>query len=453
MDDFELPGGDGRHSEASDVDEEGRRRWRGMFPSTRREGRANTVSDGVLQPVSGRPQGFSSSSQTIPALYGTRQAMACPSTFEPLSQSRQSQEVPSLMAERDEKHLPFGDESSFEALQRDPEFIQRQQAIMDQIMVDRSQSHQSVLPENRSRASIVSNERRSRTASIRFHGRQEESTLNDYTKAAWNDTSQESSDDFLQYLNDPDVVEEQRRIMENIRSEASQSRTGHSASSYYESSSLTSDNRQGMSSFSTFSSSVHSSSTRRVNDEMLGYMEEAASCMSLPPPRQEQDDELLIIPAVRSVSEPNVPTEPKMPPMTRRSFSETLSRSPMTSMTTASRVDEKDARRPYTTQCEQDALVELYQGKKIQVRGTNHTWKSIAKGKATLVQCPVCFTILQVGSTAKLLFCTKCNEVSPVGIHDSSMDYRADGLIAVVVQQQEVDVALAKKMARNAANK
>jgi hypothetical protein len=33
------------------------------------------------------------------------------------------------------------------------------------------------------------------------------------------------------------------------------------------------------------------------------------------------------------------------------------------------------------------------------------------------------------------------------------MDYRADGLIAVVVQQQEVDVAFAMKMARNAPSK
>jgi hypothetical protein len=453
MDDFEPPGGEGKQSEAFDADdEEGRRHWRGMFQRSRREGqRANTVSDGVTQPVSGRPQGFSSSYQTVPSLNDTRQAMACPPTFEPQSQSRQSQGVPSLVAERDEKHLPFGDESSFEALQRDPDFIQQQQAILDQIMVDRSQSHQAVLPDNRSRASIMSNES-SRTASTRFNGRQEESTLDDFTKAAWNDTSQESSDDFLQYLNDPDVVEEQRRMLENVRSEASQSRIRHSASSYYEPSSLSSDTHQGTSSFSTFLSSAHSSSTRRANDEMLGYMEEAAASMSLPPPRQGQDDELLV-PPVRSVSEPNVPTGPRVPPMPRHSFSETLSRSPMTSMTTTSRVNEKDAGRPYTTQCEQDALVELYQGKKIQVRGTNHTWKSIAKGKATLVQCPVCFTILQVGLTAKLLFCTKCSEVSPIGIHDSTTDFRADGLIAIVVQQQEVDVALAKKMARNASNK
>jgi len=372
------------------------------------------------------------------------QATASPAAATPEHQRQQS-DPPALVAESNcGKDQLITDESSFEELQMDVDFIQKQHAILDQIRVEGSQSYASLRGEKRSSpSSPLSN---ASPGSTRPFGYQDTSSLKPRAKMDLHE-SQESSDDFLQYLNDPNVLEEQRRIMENILNGSPDSFTRHTdpRSREYRSSLYASSmhsNGQDRAYSSSLSTSAHSNSTRHVNDEILGFMEEAATCVSLPPPRREQRPPFQY---TRSASEPNVLASlSRMPMPHSRASSATLPER---------RVDEKDAN-SHTTRCEHDALFELYQGKKIQVRGTNHTWKSIAKGNATLVQCPVCFTILQVGSTAKLLFCTKCNEVSPI-LSDvsASLDYRADGLIAVVVQQQEVDVAFAKKMARNASNK
>eukprot|EP00540_Astrosyne_radiata_P023304 CAMPEP_0116852432 /NCGR_PEP_ID=MMETSP0418-20121206/17287_1 /TAXON_ID=1158023 /ORGANISM="Astrosyne radiata, Strain 13vi08-1A" /LENGTH=307 /DNA_ID=CAMNT_0004484589 /DNA_START=193 /DNA_END=1116 /DNA_ORIENTATION=- len=119
----------------------------------------------------------------------------------------------------------------------------------------------------------------------------------------------------------------------------------------------------------------------------------------------------------------------------------------------------------------EDTTVNLNDGRKVRVRGIKHTWKDIARGETTLVNCPGCRAVLQVGAKAKLLYCTQCGEVSPIESpkHDKegsskvtsrSGGQRAgaqhvpcltagDGQIAQVVQQQEMDVAIARKLARN----
>ena len=106
-----------------------------------------------------------------------------------------------------------------------------------------------------------------------------------------------------------------------------------------------------------------------------------------------------------------------------------------------------------------DATVDLYGGKKLKVRGTKHTWKDIARGRATLVQCPSCHTFLQVGAKAKLLYCSQCGEISSLRIQavqahgqpgqSTSGANPIDGRIAQVVQQQEMDIAIAKKLAKS----
>jgi hypothetical protein len=90
--------------------------------------------------------------------------------------------------------------------------------------------------------------------------------------------------------------------------------------------------------------------------------------------------------------------------------------------------------------------------KSLRVQGTAHTYKSIAHGKATIVQCSSCQAILQVGISAKLVYCTNCKHVTPIQmakeIATSSLRNNNDSLIARSVQQQEMDVACARKLAR-----
>ena len=98
---------------------------------------------------------------------------------------------------------------------------------------------------------------------------------------------------------------------------------------------------------------------------------------------------------------------------------------------------------------EEDSSVEFYGEKSLRIKGTRHTWKEIELGRATIVQCPCCSTFLQVSRKATLLFCTKCEEISTVVIHEgkSTSD---DGRIARVVQQQERQVAYSRKNLKSA---
>ena len=101
----------------------------------------------------------------------------------------------------------------------------------------------------------------------------------------------------------------------------------------------------------------------------------------------------------------------------------------------------------------QDRVTRFHNGKKLRVKGTQHAYMSIARGTAIIVTCPCCQTVSQVDASAKLLYCTRCQNVSPIEIATSSTnnDYNVglyDHQIAGSVQQQEIDVACAKKMAK-----
>jgi hypothetical protein len=101
----------------------------------------------------------------------------------------------------------------------------------------------------------------------------------------------------------------------------------------------------------------------------------------------------------------------------------------------------------------QDRMTRLGNGRKLRVKGTQHAYISIARGTAIIVTCPCCQTVLQVDASTKLLYCTRCQHVSPIELATSPTsngnnaglhDYQ----IARSVQQQEIDVAYARKMAK-----
>eukprot|EP00934_Nitzschia_sp_Nitz4_P002009 Nitzschia sp. Nitz4//scaffold291_size36643//10019//10852//NITZ4_007762-RA/size36643-processed-gene-0.27-mRNA-1//-1//CDS//3329546124//2009//frame0 len=89
--------------------------------------------------------------------------------------------------------------------------------------------------------------------------------------------------------------------------------------------------------------------------------------------------------------------------------------------------------------------------KNVKVKGTSHTYQSIADGKATIVQCSSCAAILQVGKTAKLVFCGNCQQVTPIETARNICVNRVgstDAHIARSLQAQELDVAYARKTAK-----
>ena len=89
---------------------------------------------------------------------------------------------------------------------------------------------------------------------------------------------------------------------------------------------------------------------------------------------------------------------------------------------------------------------------RLRIKGTSHTYRAIADGTATLVQCMSCKAILQVGATAKLLYCIHCQHVTPIELarYNHTVQPSVDQQIARAVQQQELDVACARKLSKMA---
>lgn len=113
----------------------------------------------------------------------------------------------------------------------------------------------------------------------------------------------------------------------------------------------------------------------------------------------------------------------------------------------------------------EDWVTCLSNGKTVWVKGTRHTYKSIIMGRATLVQCPACHTVLQISDTAKLVYCTACQEVSPFDAGDASANsspnpsasnaaarMQWDGHIARALQRQEINVGRTMNQAKQAAS-
>lgn len=103
--------------------------------------------------------------------------------------------------------------------------------------------------------------------------------------------------------------------------------------------------------------------------------------------------------------------------------------------------------------------------KNLRVQGTRKAYDAIATGNAIIVQCATCQAILQIASSAKLLYCTLCENVTPVDLarEQAVTDPRTnnstaaandttaadlDERISRTLQNQEQDVACARKMAK-----
>lgn len=84
----------------------------------------------------------------------------------------------------------------------------------------------------------------------------------------------------------------------------------------------------------------------------------------------------------------------------------------------------------------------------INVKGTDHAISAIADGTAVLVQCSSCYTILQIGDSAKHIYCPHCTEVTPMDVAVEVMPSRvgaSDDLIARSLQHQEMTVSRSRK--------
>ncbi|KAG7341625.1 hypothetical protein IV203_023578 [Nitzschia inconspicua] len=95
--------------------------------------------------------------------------------------------------------------------------------------------------------------------------------------------------------------------------------------------------------------------------------------------------------------------------------------------------------------------------KKLHVQGTRTAYDAIANGNAIIVQCATCKAILQVASSAKLLYCSFCENVTPVQLAQEQQvtDPRngrdsidLDECISRSIQNQEHNVACARKLAK-----
>jgi hypothetical protein len=97
--------------------------------------------------------------------------------------------------------------------------------------------------------------------------------------------------------------------------------------------------------------------------------------------------------------------------------------------------------------------------KSLRVQGTRKAYDAIANGKAIIVQCATCKAILQIAASAKLLYCSLCENVTPVHLarEQQVMDpngnstvslFDLDARISRTIQNQEEDVACARKLAK-----
>jgi hypothetical protein len=342
------------------------------------------------------------------------------------------------------------EEVTFQALCKNKEFVRQQQELMDQILAASSGKFEAWHVGEASVSSFDSD-------IAHYEGRPHQARLqlvdedcHDERASRASVSPLDSDDDLLRFINDPSIMEEQRRIVDKIMSDRSCSPdSGHSdppvespspyLSPLLSSLSSASSNfeRSDEASMTSNSVSRRPSTSPRLEDETIRCIEQAAEqskWMNQSDPKHQHAG--YRCPSPRHAASTMHHAGHRRPSPRRAASTSSL----------------EDKTNDTVIPRHEDSLIELYGGRKLQVRGTNHTWKCIAKGKATLVQCPVCFTILQVGSNAKLLYCTQCHEVSPIGlVVDSTMfDYRLDGKIAIVMQQQELEVAIAQKMAKNA---
>ena len=310
----------------------------------------------------------------------------------------------------------------------DDEFVAQQRAILEQI---RAESCKLSRPPY-SVSHVEEKNQQQPNLSARPRLKQDD-------EASFQHDDDDDDDGFLRYMNDPEAIEEQRKIMDAIlcARETMTTRT-----STLEDSQAT----------AATPCPPYASLTRACTDCVsLDAVGSSTSTMT----RQELNKMESCIDEVASLCYKKKQAHPTRPGPLHPS---TCADGRLRQDDALSRQDDALSRQKSLSSStlyakEDDALIELSQGRTLRVRGTNHTWKSIANGQATLVQCPMCRTILQVGSNAKLLYCTNCHVVSLIQKDSTQLQVAVandDEKIARVLQKQEVNVAVCKQMAKQA---
>ena len=224
----------------------------------------------------------------------------------------------------------------------------------------------------------------------------------------WADDEAESSsdeEDFTSFLSDPNLIREQRRLFEQIQRESLSSK--QDAMGY----------TRGQDHVVRITEAAHEASLYE------GYARQVVGAHQQP---------------LRSVSSK----------LMTSSMSESSATQGMLSSQDGSNVD--------VVAASADCVETLSSGKRLRVKGTRHVYKAIERGTATLVRCYNCQTVLQVTSTTKAVYCTCCHQVTPMelaiscdvdGGGSNHSNVYEDRRIASSVQNQEYDVACARKMA------
>jgi len=94
----------------------------------------------------------------------------------------------------------------------------------------------------------------------------------------------------------------------------------------------------------------------------------------------------------------------------------------------------------------QDSTVQLLNGTRVRVKGTNHVYDCILAGKKTVfTECVNCGTVSQVNGSGGICFfyCTICEQVGPV---QEIASCQQDADLAAALQNQEREVAYQRKI-------
>jgi len=113
-----------------------------------------------------------------------------------------------------------------------------------------------------------------------------------------------------------------------------------------------------------------------------------------------------------------------------------------------------------------DQVLQLPDGKRLRLKGADATYRAMQQGTAATVHCFECKAAMKVNSTAKAVYCTRCRNVTPIDLARVPTD-AASGLppmellvassavhankddmrFAASAQNDEIDVAVARKVA------
>ena len=296
---------------------------------------------------------------------------------------------------------------------------------------------------------------------------------------------------FSDLLEDAEIIREQAKILEQIQAEQRQRRNDEEQQE--ESQHTTECGRSGSTAFpmatgseGTRAQEGNLDSSRTLRDFARATVDsldrQVASYKSAPQTASRYDFEKLATPRVNSMSRSDIRTSagggarnsssmlarmasPSLHPDALQVSSGRVGSAASKDAPLSSVKNQEISTSSFRRQHQTDDQVVKVGRRNLRVRGTEKTFEAIAHGKAIIVQCPTCAAILQVSSTAKLLYCVICTNVTPLnlardqavvdpssstaGVDDTSA---LDSRIARTLQDQEMDIACARKLASHSNN-